>query len=83
MLRRTASDGEKIAAFYNAACCHCKLNQLDAAMTAIQNCVNTDGFKDYDSMEADGDLEPIRNLPQYKLLVATKGVRTIFNKFKR
>jgi hypothetical protein len=49
---------------YNAACCHAHLGDQDAGAAALLDAVKA-GFRDFDTMEADPDLAPLREHPTF------------------
>lgn len=52
---------------YNAACCLAQLGELPEAERRLLACVSA-GFRDFDLMEADPDLEPIRASTTYEAI---------------
>ncbi len=58
---------------YNAACCHAQLGAKDAAAKALLEAVKA-GFRDFDTMEADVDLEPIRQHDTFTAILEARDV---------
>jgi hypothetical protein len=56
---------------YNAACCHAQLGDRDAGAAALLDAVKA-GFRDFDTMEEDPDLEPIREHPTYTAILEAR-----------
>ncbi len=57
--------------FYNAACCHAQLGAKDAAAGALIDAVKA-GFRDFDTMESDPDLEPIKDHPTFTAILEAR-----------
>lgn len=61
------SDGEAQACYYNSACAHARLGEIDAAFDALTAAVNA-GYNDSQAratLESDPDLAPLRNDPRF------------------
>ena len=62
--------------FYNAACAHAQSGRPDAAAASLLDAIKA-GFREFDTMEEDPDLEPLRDHPTYTaILEARDRVRT-------
>ncbi|MDZ4755032.1 MAG: hypothetical protein SGJ11_11135 [Phycisphaerae bacterium] len=59
--------------FYNAACCQAQLGAKDAAAQSLLDAVKA-GFLEFDAMEEDPDLEPIREHPTYTAILEARDV---------
>ncbi len=56
---------------YNAACCHAQLGEKDAGAASLFDAVKA-GFRDFDGMESDPDLEPLRDHPTYTAILEAR-----------
>ncbi|MBL9149680.1 MAG: PDZ domain-containing protein [Phycisphaerae bacterium] len=56
---------------YNVACCHAKLGDRDASVTTLLRAIKA-GFRDFDAMETDPDLESIRDHPTYTAILEAR-----------
>jgi hypothetical protein len=56
---------------YNAACCHAQLGDKDKGAAALLDAVKV-GFRDFDTMEEDPDLEPLREHPTYTAILEAR-----------
>lgn len=56
---------------YNVACCHAKLGDRDKSVEALMRAIKA-GFRDFDAMEADPDLESIRDHPTYTAILEAR-----------
>jgi hypothetical protein len=64
-----ASDGERQAAMFNAACAHAKLGSADQGLAALAACLGA-GYEDWAQVEGDPDLAPLRADPRFAQLSA-------------
>lgn len=64
-----ASDGERQAALFNAACAHARLGSADQGLAALAACLGA-GYEDWATVEADADLAPLRADPRFQQLSA-------------
>lgn len=58
--------------YYNLACALARLGENDEALAALAKCVDL-GYVDFDHMSKDDDLESLRDLAQFKDLLARVG----------
>ncbi len=58
--------------YYNLACAMARLNKPDEAVAALAACADM-GYADFNHIAKDDDLESLRNLPQYKDVLAKVG----------
>jgi len=56
---------------YNAACVAAQLGKLARAEERLMDCVKA-GFRDFDTMEADADLEPVRASRTYEAIMEAR-----------
>lgn len=56
---------------YNAACAHAQSGRLDAAAAALLDSIKA-GFREFDTMEEDPDLEPLRAHPTYTAILEAR-----------
>jgi PDZ domain len=66
---------------YNSACCHAQLGDADAGAKALLEAVKA-GFRDFDTMEADPDLEPLREHATYTAILEARD-RVKYEKSKK
>ncbi|GBF91837.1 hypothetical protein Rsub_04942 [Raphidocelis subcapitata] len=66
---RLISDGERMAALYNCACCHARLGAPREGLLALSACLEA-GYADFPQIQIDPDLELLRQDPRYETLVA-------------
>ncbi|KAF7836938.1 protein MET1, chloroplastic [Senna tora] len=59
---------EAAVASYNVACCYSKLNQVQAALSALEDAMEM-GFEDFKRIKTDPDLENARASPEFDPLV--------------
>jgi hypothetical protein len=64
-----ASDGERQAASFNAACAHAALGNADQGLAALAACLGA-GYEDFAQVERDPDLAPLRADPRFAQLMA-------------
>lgn len=57
--------------FYNAACCHVHLGDKDAAAKSLLEAVKA-GFRDFDTMESDPDLEALHDHPTFTAILEAR-----------
>eukprot|EP00210_Caulerpa_lentillifera_P005921 g5661.t1 len=62
------SQGEKIAAFYNIACCYSALEESRKALVAMAACLEV-GYRDFKNMLTDSDLAHVRKDPRFLALL--------------
>jgi len=70
------SDIYQVAA-YNTACCYCKMDQLEAALEALEMTLSS-GYDDYNKIRTDPSLSKLHNLPEFKPMM-NKYDEPIFN----
>lgn len=70
------SDIYQVAA-YNTACCYCKMDQMEAALEALELTLSS-GFDDYKKIRTDPNLSKLQNMSQFKPLM-DKYDEPIFN----
>lgn len=58
------------AMLYNAACAHCRLNNLDTAASYLYRAMKA-GYRDLERMRDDPDLQGLRDHPTYKRIFET------------
>ncbi len=63
---------EDSIASYNTACAYSILGKKELALEFLANAIKS-GYRDFEHMENDSDLDNIRNEPGYKKLVGKKG----------
>lgn len=56
---------------YNAACCHAQLGDIDKGASTLLDAVKA-GFREFDTMEADPDLEPLREHSTYTAILEAR-----------
>lgn len=56
---------------YNAACCHAQLGELDRGAERLLESVKA-GFRDFNTMEEDPDLEPLRGHATYTAILEAR-----------
>jgi tetratricopeptide (TPR) repeat protein len=61
--------------FYNLACSHSLLNQIDPALTALEKAISL-GYQNFDHLQTDSDLDNIRSDRRFVQIMKTcpKGV---------
>lgn len=64
-----ASDGERQAALFNAACAHAALGAVDQGLAALAGCLGA-GYEDFAQVDSDPDLAPLRADPRFAQLMA-------------
>ena len=69
--RRLASGERDPEMLYNSACCLAQLGRGEEAEEALLDCVRA-GFRDFDHMESDEDLEPIRGSTTYEAIMEAR-----------
>jgi len=65
---RELSEGEKISALYNIACCHSQLGDERNGLVSLAGSLEA-GFDDFDTARTDPDLAPLRENPQFEGLL--------------
>jgi len=70
------SDIYQVAA-YNTACCYCKMDQLDAALEALEMTLSS-GYDDYGKIRSDPSLSKLQAMPEFKPMM-NKYDEPIFN----
>ena len=63
-----ASDGEKISAFYNIACCLSQTGNTDDGLLALLEALSM-GYDDYQQIRTDPDLEKLRTDKRFEPLM--------------
>ncbi|KAK9808672.1 hypothetical protein WJX72_001735 [[Myrmecia] bisecta] len=63
------SDGEKMAALYNIACCHSRLGNMRTGLVALAGCLEL-GYTDGAQLRSDPDLEFLRTDEKFEGLLA-------------
>ncbi len=72
LMQRRMDDGDRDPVLlYNSACALAQLGQLQAAEKRLLECVKA-GFRDFDAMEADDDLEPVRASRTYEAIMEAR-----------
>eukprot|EP00879_Flechtneria_rotunda_P005773 GHRR01006074.1.p1 GENE.GHRR01006074.1~~GHRR01006074.1.p1 ORF type:complete len:220 (+),score=31.96 GHRR01006074.1:184-843(+) len=65
---RLISDSEKMAALYNIACCHSRLQDARSGLVALSGCLET-GYTDFYQIRTDPDLEFLRQDSRFEGLM--------------
>lgn len=65
---RLISDGEKMAALYNIACCHARLDEDRESLLALSACLEL-GYLDFEQIRNDPDLENARKDSRFEVLM--------------
>lgn len=82
---RELSEGEKISALYNCACCHSLMGDAKNGLIAFAGALEV-GFDNFDTAMTDPDLASLREEPQFEGLilrfkpVKKGGIQGLFNK---
>ena len=63
-----SSDGEKISALYNIACCHCQLSRPTESLLALAEVLKL-GYTDINQIRSDPDLERTREDSRFEKLL--------------
>ncbi|GFR49541.1 hypothetical protein Agub_g11585 [Astrephomene gubernaculifera] len=63
-----ASDGERAAALFNAACCQAQLGDMRAGLVALAGCLEA-GYDDFQQLRSDPDLAPLRGDERFEGLL--------------
>lgn len=76
------SDGEKIAALYNIACCQAQLGNIQNGLIALAGALEA-GYTNFQQIQTDPDLNPLRADPKFEALIKkfNKGFMNLFNSF--
>ena len=53
---------------YNIACCYAKMGQVDAGLSALDDCMRS-GFDNYDKIRSDPNLQIVRDSEKFKPLI--------------
>lgn len=64
-----ASDGEKISAYYNIACCLSRTGNIHDGLLALLEALQM-GYEDFDQLRQDPDLEAIRADSKFEPLMS-------------
>ncbi|KAG9452022.1 hypothetical protein H6P81_004926 [Aristolochia fimbriata] len=84
---------EASVACYNVACCYSKLNQLQAALSALEDALK-EGYEDFKRIRTDPDLANLRNTEEFEPLMkrfdesfinesAINAIKSIFGIFNK
>ncbi|GAX74284.1 hypothetical protein CEUSTIGMA_g1733.t1 [Chlamydomonas eustigma] len=65
---RAISDGEKMTALYNMACCHSQLNDARTGLVALSGCLEA-GYEDFKQIRIDPDLQNLRADERFEALM--------------
>lgn len=68
------------AAYYNMACAHAQLQQLDDSVASLKSAFES-GFDNYATVRGDDDLDPIKDSPDFEALMETYDPKKGFNPF--
>jgi len=68
-LEMTMSPWHRSVPLYNIACCDALLGNSESALQFLEQCVQS-GYHDAEHMKADKDLESLRGLEQYEVLIS-------------
>ena len=63
-----SSDGEKMAALYNIACCHAQLGNMTEGLLSIAETLKL-GYNDINQIRSDPDLEQLREDSRFEKLL--------------
>ena len=63
-----ASDGEKISAYYNIACCLSQTGNTHDGLLALLEALQM-GYEDFQQIRSDPDLEALRSDPKFEPLI--------------
>lgn len=76
------SDGEKIAALYNIACCQAQLGNTQNGLIALAGALEA-GYTNFQQIQSDPDLNPLRADPKFEGLIKKfdKGFMNLFKSF--
>lgn len=76
------SEGEKIAALYNIACCQARLGNTQNALIALAGALEA-GYSDFATLRADPDLESIQSNEKFLGLIKRfdRNWTNLFNSF--
>lgn len=66
------SDGEKMTALYNIACCQAQLGDVRAGLMALAGCLEA-GYSEVGQIRSDPDLAPLREDPRFEGLLTRFG----------
>lgn len=69
--RYLAEVGRDPTMLYNAACCRARMGDGDGAAKTLLDAIRA-GFRDFDAMEEDPDLDPIREHPIYTAILEAR-----------
>lgn len=63
-----ASDGEKISAYYNIACCLSQTGNTHDGLLALLEALQM-GYEDFQQIRSDPDLEALRSDPKFEPMI--------------
>jgi predicted esterase len=66
---------------YNTACCYSMTDKPTEAIAALKKSIEL-GYMELDHMKMDNDLDPIRELPEYKALIAGLTYNEVYEVYK-
>ena len=69
MDRIIAEDPEKSGGYYDRACLYARMGRLQESVASLRVAFEK-GYRDFQHLELDDDMDPVRNLPEFKALVA-------------
>lgn len=64
-----ADDSDNAGNYYDAACLHSRMGELEKAIEFMQTALEK-GYRRFAHLEMDDDLNPIRELPEFKEMIA-------------
>jgi predicted esterase len=67
--------------FYNQACCFSMTDKSTEAIAALKKSIEL-GYMELDHMKMDNDLDPIRDLPEYKAMIASLSYNEVYEVYK-
>ena len=64
-----AADSDNAGNYYDQACLYARMDRLDAAVAALRTAFEK-GYRSFGHIRQDDDMDPLRNLPEFKALMA-------------